>query len=348
MISCVSGRFSGALRRSGKEPIKSRRLRLRAGIGIGPAAGHLNFADIFVKIYKARVLSCCPEPYIIFAMYFGRTMIKKVSEGRPFAGRLLVTDMDGTLLNTKHRVSPENSAAIRRFTEGGGLFTLATGRMEKTVRPYLSGLTINAPGIIYNGAAIYDFSENRVLWRNCLPDGIEDVVRGVIGRFPGAGIQAFHGGEIYFIRENEETERHRLREGFVPIVSALDRVPKPWYKVLIAWKPEKLAVVEAWLKETGGDFRSVYSEPQFLELLNPQVSKGHALGRLVSMLGIPALKVTAMGDNLNDMEMLKEADIGIATGNAHELLKAAAGLCSRDNDGHAVAEVIGWMEDGAI
>ena len=266
----------------------------------------------------------------------------------PFEGRLLITDMDGTLLNKEHLVSPENSKALRRFTEGGGLFTLATGRMEKTVKPYLVDLPVNVPGIIYNGAAIYDFSENRVLWHNCLPDSITEVSQGILDRFPDIGFEVLHDGDIYFIRKNEETERHSIREGFDSIISTLDRVPKPWYKVLLAWKPDNLAVVEAWLKETGGDFHAVYSEPQFLELLNSSASKGHALKQLLSMQGLQGLKVTAMGDNMNDLEMLKEADIGIATGNAHELLREAANLCCSTNDRHAVAEVIGWMEDGVI
>ena len=275
-------------------------------------------------------------------------MKDKSIKKRPFEGRLLITDMDGTLLNEKHLVSPENSRALRRFTEGGGLFTLATGRMEKTVKPYLENLPVNVPGIIYNGAAIYDFYESRVLWHNCLPDSITEVSQGILDRFPDIGFEVLHGGDIYFITKNEETERHSIREGFDSIISTLDKVPKPWYKVLMAWKPDNLAVVEAWLKETGGDFHAVYSEPQFLELLNSSASKGHALKQLLSMQGLQGLKVTAMGDNMNDLEMLKEADFGIATGNAHESLREAANLCCCSNDDHAVAEVIGWMEDGAI
>lgn len=266
----------------------------------------------------------------------------------PFAGKLLITDMDGTLLDGKRLVSPENSKALRRFTEGGGLFTLATGRMNKTVKPYLEHLPVNVPGIIYNGAAIYDFANEKILWHNCLPDSIGEIAVRILESFPGIGFQVFHGGEVYFAGQNSETEKHSEREGFGPIIAPLDRIPKPWYKILLAWEPENLAQVEAWLRETGGDFHAVYSERQFLELLNPGVSKGHALERLVPMLGIPGLRVVAMGDNMNDIEMLKAADVGIATENALEAVKAAADLCCCSNDSHAVAEVIGWMESGAI
>jgi Cof subfamily protein (haloacid dehalogenase superfamily) len=275
-------------------------------------------------------------------------MKEKNSISGPFAGKLLVTDMDGTLLNGKRLVSTENSRALERFIKGGGLFTVATGRMDMTVKPYLKNLPVNVPGIIFNGSAIYDFAQERVLWYDCLPDSIMELSVKILERFPGIGFQVFHGSKVYIARENAETEKHSRREGFVPVVSALDSIPKPWYKIILAWEPENLAPVEAWLKDTGGEFHAVYSEPQFLELLKPGVTKGHALKRLVALLGLPELKVIAMGDNMNDIELLREADTGIATENAHEAVKAAARICCCSNDSHAVAEVIGWMENGEI
>lgn len=275
-------------------------------------------------------------------------MSKKSNQEKPFAGKLLITDMDGTLLDKDRLVSEENSKALRRFTEGGGLFTLATGRMNKTVMPYLKHLPVNVPGIIYNGAVIYDFAKKEILWYECLPDSMGELSAQILERFPGIGFQVFQGENVYFVGENSETGKHRKREGFEPIAAPLDKIPRPWYKILMAWEAENLARVEAWLKETGGDFHAVYSEAQFLEVLKLGVSKGHALKRLMPMLGIPDLKVIAMGDNMNDIEMLRQADVGIATENALEAAKAAADLCCCSNDSHAIAEVIGWMESGAI
>lgn len=266
----------------------------------------------------------------------------------PFSGKLLVTDMDGTLLNEQRMVSPENAKALRRFTEGGGLFTLATGRMNRTVKPYLSELPVNVPGIVFNGAVIYDFTGETILWSDSMAESMGAVALRILDRYPGIGFQIFHGNDVYIVSENIETEKHSRREGFEPIITTLDKVPKPWYKILLAWDPEKLADVEAWLNEIGGEFHAVYSEPQFLELLNPRASKGHALNRLISMLNIPGLQVIAMGDNMNDMEMLQEADVGVATENAHELAAAAADFRCGSNDNHAVAEVIGWIENGNI
>ncbi len=86
-------------------------------------------------------------------------------ETNPFKGIMLVTDMDGTLLDGKSRISEGNRRAIKRFIAGGGLFTVATGRMFKAVEPYLPALPMNVPAIVYNGAAIYDFSVKRFYGR---------------------------------------------------------------------------------------------------------------------------------------------------------------------------------------
>jgi HAD superfamily hydrolase (TIGR01484 family) len=63
--------------------------------------------------------------------------------------------MDGTLLNNKSQVSREKHLAIERFVSKGGKFTVATGRMEASVRPYVEKLPINAPAIHYNGSMIF-------------------------------------------------------------------------------------------------------------------------------------------------------------------------------------------------
>lgn len=284
-----------------------------------------------------------------------------------FKGKLLVCDIDGTLLNSSSKISEGNIKAIKRFVAGGGMFTVATGRMEKSVLPYLDVLPVNVPAIVYNGAAIYDFKTGRILWQADLDTSVAGAVMDTIERFPEIGVQVYHGGRSYFVRENNYTEAHRIREHFEPVRTGLDGVPSPWFKIIIAWDPPKLKDVEDFLRgyeagrnAAGGSeaicvaesrkapFRQVYSEPHFLELLAPTATKGGALKVLTGMLGIDRSCVISMGDNLNDIELIKEAGIGIAVGNAHNALKAAAGMCCTDHNNDPVSEVIGWLENGRI
>ncbi len=291
----------------------------------------------------------------------------------PFKGRLLVCDMDGTLLNSSSKISEGNIKALERFVAGGGMFTVATGRMERSVVPYLDVLPVNVPAIVYNGAAIYDFKTENILWQADLDTAVAKAVGDAMARFPEISVQVYHGGRTYFVCENEHSEAHRIREHLEPVRTDLDGVPAPWFKIIIAWDPPKLKEVEEFLRgyELGGGgvagkgsgaatkgcdtaisgraaFRQVYSEPQFLELLNPSATKGSALKVLTGILGIDRTCVVSMGDNLNDMELIQEAGTGIAVANAHNTLKAAASMCCTDHDNDAVSEVICWLENGRI
>lgn len=256
--------------------------------------------------------------------------------------------MDGTLLNSKSELSGANRAALERFTAGGGLFTVATGRSVKSVILHLDALPINVPAIIYNGACIYDFKAGRLLWQSPLPEGMIEPVNQVIEKFPGIGVQVYHGGNAYFVTGNEYTHAHAVREKFEPIISKPEAIPQPWFKIILAWDPAKLGDVDRFLKGFDIPFRQVYSEPQFLELLDKDTSKGSALKVLKRMLEPDKLSIVAMGDNMNDIELLREADIGIAVDNATEPLKSVADFCCTCQDLDAVSEVVGWIEEGRI
>lgn len=265
-----------------------------------------------------------------------------------FQGFMLVCDMDGTLLNSKFEVSEENVNALKYFVDNGGVFTIATGRMELGVRRYLKDLPVNAPVVLYNGALLYDFKDEKALWSQCLEGDISGVLEELLDEFPHLGIEIFQGGEVYFLRENEETEKHRIKEGFAPQITSVGEIPKPWYKVILTTNPEKLPQVENYLKGKDTAFRMVYSERQFLELLHKKASKGEALCELTKMTGITMDKVVSVGDNHNDMEMVKISGTGFAVENAHpDLIKAANHPCVH-HDRHAAAYIVNWIEKNRL
>ena len=82
-----------------------------------------------------------------------------------FDGVLFFADYDDTLYNSSHTVSPENRTAIRYFMERGGRFSVATGRAHRTFTPQIEkeDIPLNAPVVLSNGAAIYDYAEDRYL-----------------------------------------------------------------------------------------------------------------------------------------------------------------------------------------
>jgi Cof subfamily protein (haloacid dehalogenase superfamily) len=253
---------------------------------------------------------------------------------------LLVSDMDGTLLDSDSLVSNENHNALVDYVAVGGQFTVATGRMRSAVARYLPRIPMNHPAILYNGSMIYDFAKEKILWKLSLPDEAKEIVRQIMGEFPEAALEIYHGDELYFVGENAETDEHKLREEFSPHCVSLDEVPLPWIKAIIAWEPKKLAQVEKWLKGKKLNFRFTYSEPCFIELLNNDATKGTALVELAKITGFDIRNVIAVGDNLNDMEMIASAGTGIAVANAHPELKRIADICGPENNDNAVARIV--------
>ena len=172
-----------------------------------------------------------------------------------------------------------------------------------------------------------------------------DFLNEIMKLFPESGVEIFHGDVIYLLKESDETVRHFKRESIVEKPVTFDEIPYPWYKIILAWNPGELKSIEEYMIENNifsryKNLRYTYSEPQFIEILNKNCSKGNALNELVKMLGIDPENVIAIGDNLNDIELLNEAGIGVAVENAHPELIKNADYVSCKNDNHAVSKII--------
>ncbi|MED4600140.1 Cof-type HAD-IIB family hydrolase [Paenibacillus validus] len=266
-----------------------------------------------------------------------------------FEGYLLVTDMDGTLLNAQKEISKENLAAIERFVAQGGLFTVATGRIVEPAGYFVKQLPVNTPAILYNGAVIYDYSREEAIWQSELPDAGKAALQQVVEAFPGIGAEIYVQGEPYpyVLRENEWTARHRQIERFpYQPIDDVTKVPPDWLKVLFAWEPERLdQTSEAIVRLTeAAQIEWVRSDDRYFEMLARGATKGHALELLTDKIGIAMERCVAIGDHLNDLEMIRRAGIGVAVENAHPLLIEAANRKGKHHQEHAVADVIEWLE----
>lgn len=258
---------------------------------------------------------------------------------------MLICDMDGTLLDRNSQISSENRKALYEFVADGGRFTVATGRGDRAVHPYLADLPINVPAILCNGAVIHDFVTGLNLAETHLPTAVKNTIKMVLERFPEIGIEIYQSDRTYFLNYNELTlaVAERIYPGWAQGFFTVDQLPWPWLKVLFIGQSEHLAEVEKFLAADSARFRLVYSEATYLELLPEGVSKGQALQTLIHQGDYADVKTVTMGDNLNDLELITVADLGIAVGNAHPQLKKIAKFCACDHDHSAVAHVIGRL-----
>jgi len=264
-----------------------------------------------------------------------------------FSEVLIICDMDGTLLNSDNKVSRENSDAVKRFVEAGGRFTIASGRPETAVKPYITELPINAPAILYNGTVLYDLKKDEMIYGMFVHESVKGIVSEVLEKFPEVGSHIYLTGKIACLRINEIIQRCQRKEFSSPDLTTVNQIAdEPWHKVLFGAKPDVLKKIEEYLRGKELNARIVYSEDEYLEILPSNASKGEALKRLISELNCNKEMVIALGDHLNDIDLIKSAGIGVAVANAHPELKSAAKLCINSNDEHAVAQLISLVEMG--
>ncbi|MFS1511068.1 HAD family hydrolase [Chengkuizengella sp. SCS-71B] len=260
--------------------------------------------------------------------------------GNYYKNILLVTDMDGTLLNSDNKVSMNNKRALEHFVYEGGLFTVATGRMERSVIPYLDDLPINVPGVLYNGGALYDFQNQKILWNQGLPEDFSLLLEEIIQAFPGIGVEIYMNQNVYFITHNEHTDSHRIKEKLKKNTHSLEQLQGSWQKVMLVWEASLLDQVESFLEQNSRGIDWVRSEPQFLEVLAKNVNKGNGLIKLKKHLDLLNVSTVAFGDHLNDITLLTASDLGIAVDNGHDQLKSIACYSGKHHDEDALAAII--------
>ncbi|MCX7715541.1 MAG: Cof-type HAD-IIB family hydrolase [Clostridia bacterium] len=267
-----------------------------------------------------------------------------------FDGLLLCTDLDDTLLTTDKKISDENRNAIEYFKSEGGLFTFATGRIPHGARLMLQYIKPNVPMICFNGAGIYDHKKEQLLWKITLDEDALEVLEFVDKNLPFSGIEVCTPDELYFCKVNRIVEEHQKHEHLPDLSGDYHNVPMPWMKVLFMQEASQVDEVRSVLQNTTfkDKYEFIQSSPNYYELLPKNASKGNALRQLAKVLDIPMKKVIAIGDNENDISMIKEAGMGVAVSNAIEPLKKAADCITVDNNSHAIAAVISSLADGLL
>lgn len=265
---------------------------------------------------------------------------------RLFEGVLLLTDLDGTLLDRQKHIPPRSKEAIRRFKEKGGLFSIASGRCPHSVMIVAREVEPNCPGVTMNGAVVYDFTADRLAGQTCLPEWYQRVLREVHAQFPAVGIQAYVGSDIYVVQSNEVVERLFAIEHTEQCrrETTFDTLPIRANKVLIGAPHEELQKVRRFLEGRLEGMYGMFTEEQYYELLPAHTNKGAGVRQVAEICGIDPSCVAVVGDYYNDVEMLKSAAYPMVAGNAPDDVKMLARFIAGDCDDGVVADVIEHLE----
>jgi Cof subfamily protein (haloacid dehalogenase superfamily) len=276
-----------------------------------------------------------------------------------FDGVLIASDFDNTVVYTEGAlrtgsaqppVSPANRAALEYFMAEGGIFSIATGRALPAFAAVAPGIPMNGPTVLFNGAAIYDFSTRRYLCTAFLPETIRGHMAQLLAEMPDLTFEIYHDdNSIQVVHPNHITREHlHLTHSPTEPIDSLDQAPSPLSKILFEEEPERLARVAARIRSEswGGEYEVALSSDRLLEVTARGANKGGMVARLAEMLHISREHLYCVGDHNNDIPMLRLARIPFAPRNAIAPVHAVPGVrilpdCWDD----AIAEMIRQLDE---
>ena len=255
--------------------------------------------------------------------------------------RLLVSDIDGTLVTHDKQLTEAAMAAAARLGEAGVALALTSSRPPHGVATYADRLALTTPRGALNGALLVG-ADGRVL-DQVLMD--EAVVAEVVGRLAARGITTWLFTAEQWVIDDPSAHyvdfEHRTVQMAPTVVGDL----RPFYgqvgKIMASSQDfAGLAAMEAELQgELGARVTAHLSQHYYLDVTHPNANKGTSVRAIAARLGIDIAETAVIGDMTNDVPMFEVAPVSIAMGNAPEWVRARATAVTRSNeeDGFAYA-----------
>jgi Cof subfamily protein (haloacid dehalogenase superfamily) len=248
--------------------------------------------------------------------------------------RLIALDLDGTLFGDDLLISERTRRAIAAAQEAGILVTIATGRMFRSASHVAADLGISAPLICYQGALVRHYPSGEVQLHKTMPAQLAQEVIAAT-RAAGLHLNLYLNDELYVERITPEA-RYYSRINMDLAVNEVGDLSR-WLestggqptKLVIVTEPHQTdAVLADFSSRFGADLQVTKSHPRFTEFTNRDGSKGRALAFVAERHGMLRSEVMAIGDGLNDLDMLTWAGYGVAMKGAPEsVLQASRIVC---------------------
>ena len=219
---------------------------------------------------------------------------------------------------------------------------IATGQTSQVLRHECGNLPLTAPQIIENGAIVVNIRSGAILHEKLIP---KEYILPTLDVLRSFGLhRAYHTYEHVFVDNNTPRARKWYRPPVPPAIEVEDVAslyPQTCIKVAGIGDAETLRDKRRELERIfAGKLYVTQSSFDIIEFLHPAVSKGNALEAIAADLGIAPQEVVAIGDNHNDIGMIRFAGLGVAMGNAHDEVKAQADYVTLSNAEDGVARVI--------
>lgn len=260
--------------------------------------------------------------------------------------KLLVLDVDGTLLNDEREISKRTLAALLKVQQMGVRIVLASGRPTYGLMPLAKTLELGNYGgfvLSYNGCQIIKAQNGEILFeRRINPEMLPYLEKKA--RKNGFAIFTYHDDTLITDSPDNEYIKNEALLNNLKIIredefsTAIDFAP---CKCMLVSDKEKalIGLEQHWEKRLAGTLDAFRSEPYFLEVVPCGVNKANTLGALLEHLGVTREEVIAVGDGVCDVTMLQLAGMGVAMGHSQDSVKVCADYvtASNEEDGAALA-----------
>lgn len=261
---------------------------------------------------------------------------------------LIVSDFDATLIDDNQKILPEVKEAINEYIASGGIFAVCTGRMLSSILPQVRALGLKGLVVAYQGTVIADIETGKIIRSGGMNSGDVQKICNSIEKL-GFGLNVYCDEMIYTDYPDDNIYLKRYEDIIGVKAVRINGKMSDYVAQNNMFCQKVLSIVsesdreELYLKLCklfGDKFDITCSAKVLVEVSPIGDNKGEALKFLAAHYNIPIDKTVAVGDNLNDLSMIKVAGVGCAVGNAEQQLKDAAKFIAVSNNDGAVAQII--------
>ncbi|VEG68961.1 phosphatase YbhA [[Pasteurella] aerogenes] len=252
--------------------------------------------------------------------------------------RAVFSDIDGTLLNSQHQITPKTVQAIQRIHRQGIPFILVSARPPLAMTPYTTQLQLQNALVCYSGALILDNDLNP-LYSIAIEEKTLQRLNADLATTSSLSINHYANLDWF---SNDLNNEWTLQEAEI---TGLTAKPTPQtlsfvHKILIMGNAMEIQALEAELKPKYPELAIHRSKNEYLEIMHKNASKSHAIRFMEKVLGIERAEIIAFGDNYNDLDMLEYAGLSVAMANAPQEIKQAAKRVTASNNEDGIALVL--------
>jgi hypothetical protein len=263
--------------------------------------------------------------------------------------KILVLDIDGTLVNSKKEITPATKAALVDFQRAGHIVALASGRPYPGMKAYANELELARFGgyaLSFNGGMVIECKTGKTIYSKCLSKAYAAPLYD-FAIANNLGMVTYENECVITGTRTDDYMEYEARLNYMQLKTVenfKEYVDFDMVKCLFTAPVDVAEECEKKLFELVGDELNVFrSEPYFIEVTNKQVDKAASLDNLIKLLGIPWENTVCCGDGFNDVSMVKYAKLGVAMENAQQIVKDSADFITGSCDCDGLVTVVNML-----